>query len=189
LIKQPENSGWIEVICGCMFSGKSEELIRRLKRAIIARQKVAVFKPIIDQRFHEKFIITHSELKIASQDVTDEIELFERSRKAEVVGIDEAQFFGRELVDICQKLAKEGKRVIVAGLDMDFRGNPFEPIARLLALAEYVTKMQAICVVCGNSANYTQRKVERDDLIVIGASDIYEARCRHCFRPPSEQQQ
>ena len=188
MIKQPEISGWIEVICGCMFSGKSEELIRRLKRAIIARQKVAVFKPIVDQRFHKKFIITHSELKIASQDVTDEIELFKKSRQAAVVGIDEAQFFGRDLVDICQKLANEGKRVIVAGLDMDFRGNPFEGIARLMAIAEYVTKMQAICVVCGNSANYTQRKIEKDDRIVIGASEIYEARCRHCYRPPSEKQ-
>jgi thymidine kinase len=169
-----------------MFSGKSEELIRRLKRAIIAKQQVAVFKPEVDKRYSQDYIISHSDLKIPSQVVTNEKDLLEKCQEAEVIGIDEAQFFGLELVEVCQKLANAGKRVIVAGLDMDFRGKPFEPIPELLAVAEYITKTHAICVVCGNPANYTQRKIEKVDRIMLGASDIYEARCRNCFKQPKE---
>jgi thymidine kinase len=169
-----------------MFSGKSEELIRRLKRAMIAKQEVAVFKPDVDKRFNQNYIISHSDMKIASEVVKNEKELFDKCREADVIGIDEAQFFGLELVEVCQKLANNGKRVIVAGLDMDYRGNPFEPVPQLLAIAEYITKTHAICVVCGNPANYTQRKIEKADRIILGASDIYEARCRNCFQPPQE---
>jgi len=180
------NIGWIEVICGSMFSGKSEELIRRLRRAFIARQKVAVFKPKIDVRFSEDHIVSHSELKLASRVVENAWDILEQSLEAQVVGIDEAQFFNRDLVVICQKLANMGKRVIVAGLDQDFRGEPFEPIPQLLAVAEYITKTHAICVVCGNPANYTQRKIQNTERVIVGASDIYEARCRNCFEPPED---
>ena len=180
------NIGWIEVICGSMFSGKSEELIRRLRGAIIAQQKVAIFKAKIDDRFSENQIVSHSELKIASIPVKNASEILEQSLAAQVVGIDEAQFFDSELVSVCQKLANMGKRVIVAGLDQDYRGVPFEPIPQLLAIAEYITKTHAICVICGNPANYTQRKTEDLDRVVVGASDIYEARCRNCFEPPAE---
>ncbi|GAB4381099.1 MAG: thymidine kinase [Calditrichia bacterium] len=178
------NTGWIEVICGSMFSGKTEELIRRLRRATIARQKVAIFKPKIDTRYSEDHIVSHSALKIPSKIVEDAWDIFEESLEAQVVGIDEAQFFGEDLVPVCQKLANMGKRVVVAGLDMDYRGEPFEPIPQLLAVAEYITKTHAICVVCGNPANFTQRTTENKERVVVGAADIYEARCRNCFRPP-----
>jgi thymidine kinase len=178
------NIGWIEVICGSMFSGKSEELIRRLRRAIIARQKVAIFKPQIDNRFSKDHIVSHSELKIASSVVRDAWEILEQSLESQVVGIDEAQFYDADLVVVCQKLANMGKRVIVAGLDQDYRGEPFDPIPQLLAVAEYITKTHAICVICGNPANYTQRKTEDKERVVVGKSDIYEARCRNCFEPP-----
>jgi len=180
------NIGWIEVVCGSMFSGKSEELIRRLRRAFIARQKVAVFKPKIDVRFSEDHIVSHSELKLASQVVKNAWEILEQSLEAQVVGVDEAQFFGKDLISVCQKLANMGKRVIVAGLDQDFRGEPFEPIPQLLAVAEYITKTHAICVVCGNPANYTQRTIQSTERVVVGASDIYEARCRNCYEPPED---
>ena len=180
------NIGWIEVICGSMFSGKSEELIRRLRRASIARQKVAVFKPKIDVRFSDDHIVSHSELKLASRVVENAWDILEQSLEAQVVGIDEAQFFNRDLVVVCQKLANMGKRVIVAGLDQDYRGEPFEPIPQLLAVAEYITKTHAICVICGNPANYTQRKIQNTERVIVGASDIYEARCRNCFEPPEE---
>ena len=180
------NIGWIEVICGSMFSGKSEELIRRLRRASIARQKVAVFKPKIDIRFSDDHIVSHSELKLASRVVKNAWEILEQSLEAQVVGIDEAQFFGKDLISICQKLANMGKRVIVEGLDQDFRGEPFEPIPQLLAVAEYITKTHAICVVCGNPANYTQRTIQSTERVVVGASDIYEARCRNCYEPPED---
>jgi thymidine kinase len=180
------NMGWIEVICGSMFSGKSEELIRRLRRAMIARQKVAIFKPRIDNRYSSDHIVSHSELKIPSRMVIDAWDILEQSLEAQVVGIDEAQFFSHDLVLICQKLANMGKRVIVAGLDQDYRGEPFEPIPQLLAVAEYITKTHAICVICGNPANYTQRKTADQARVIVGAADIYEARCRNCFEPPEE---
>jgi thymidine kinase len=183
------NTGWIEVICGSMFSGKSEELIRRLRRAMIARQKVAIFKPKIDNRFSVDHIVSHSALKIPSQVVDNSRDILEISLEAQVVGIDEAQFFDKDLVNVCQKLANMGKRVIVAGLDQDYRGEPFEPIPQLLAIAEYITKTHAICVICGNPANYTQRKTADKKQVIVGAADIYEARCRNCFEPPKKVEQ
>ncbi len=181
-----QHTGWIEVICGSMFSGKTEELIRRLKRAMIARQKVAIFKPKIDTRYSTTEIVSHDKQKIKSKVVEKPEEILHLALEAQVVGIDEAQFFDNSLVDICQKLANMGKRVIVAGLDQDYRGKPFEPIPQLLAVAEYITKTHAICVVCGNPANHTQRKTADKDKIIVGATDIYEARCRNCFEPPKE---
>ena len=178
------HAGWVEVICGSMFSGKTEELIRRLRRAQIARQKVEIFKPKIDTRFSEDHIVSHNEDKIPSIVVENAKEIFEIALEAQVIGIDEVQFFGKDIVQVCQKLANMGKRVIVAGLDQDYRGEPFEPIPQLLALAEYITKAHAICVICGNPANHTYRTSESTEKVVIGANDIYEARCRTCFVPP-----
>jgi thymidine kinase len=178
------NMGWIEVIVGPMFSGKSEELIRRLRRAGFARQRVQIFKPSIDERYAANEIVSHSGLGIPSDNVTKASEIVEKLQpRTEVVGIDEAQFLGDEVVDVCTKLANLGKRVIVAGLDTDYRGRPFEPMPRLLAIAEEITKLLAICVRCGNPAVHTQRLVESDELIVVGASGAYEARCRRCFEP------
>jgi thymidine kinase len=178
------NMGWIEVIVGPMFSGKSEELIRRLRRAEIARQRVQIFKPIIDQRYSVAEIVSHSGLEISSNPVTDAAEILARvDPRTEVVGIDEAQFLGESLLEACAKLANLGKRVIVAGLDTDFLGRPFEPMPRLLAMAEEITKLLAICVRCGNPAVHTQRLVMSEELIVVGASGTYEARCRRCFEP------
>ncbi len=178
------NMGWIEVVVGPMFSGKSEELIRRLRRAEIARQRVQIFKPVIDQRYAANGIVSHSGLGIASDNVGTALEILERVQaRTEVVGIDEAQFLGDELIDVCTKLADSGKRVIVAGLDTDYLGRPFEPIPRLLAVAEEITKFLAICVRCGNPAVNTQRLVASEDLIVVGATGMYEARCRRCFEP------
>ncbi|MBI4417612.1 MAG: thymidine kinase [Ignavibacteriales bacterium] len=182
----PRGTGWIEVICGCMFSGKTEELIRRLRRAQIAKQEVAIFKPKIDTRFGPEHIVSHNEQSIVSHPVEDASEILAQAGDAQVIGIDEAQFFKANLLDVCEGLANEGKRVIVAGLDQDYRGRPFEPIPQLLAVAEYITKTLAICVVCGNPADRTQRKTRQHDRVVIGAKDIYEARCRRCFDPPSE---
>ncbi|MEK6757030.1 MAG: thymidine kinase [Bacteroidota bacterium] len=182
----PRNTGWIEVICGCMFSGKTEELIRRARRAEIAKQKVAIFKPRIDSRYSSEHIVSHSEQTLVSQVVDDASEIPERSKDAQVVGIDEGQFFKSNLVDVCEQLANHGKRVIVAGLDQDYRGKPFEPMPQILAVAEYITKTLAICVVCGNPADRTQRKTQHSDRVLVGAKDIYEARCRHCFEPPAE---
>jgi thymidine kinase len=176
----PDKTGWIEVIAGCMFSGKTEELIRRLRRAMIARQKVIVFKPKIDNRYSEREIVSHSEQSLPSEVVEDASEILELAKDAQVVGIDEAQFFKMNIIDVVNKLANEGKRVIVAGLDQDYRGQPFEPMPQLLAIAEYITKTHAICVVCGNPATRTQRKTLSKDRVVVGASDIYEARCRKC---------
>ena len=178
------NMGWIEVIVGPMFSGKSEELIRRLRRAEIARQRVQIFKPVIDQRYANNEIVSHSGLGIASDNVATAAEVLQKvEARTEVVGIDEAQFLGEELVTVCTKLADMGKRVIVTGLDTDFLGRPFEPIPRLLAVAEEITKLLAICVRCGNPAVHTQRLVASEDLIVVGAAGMYEARCRRCFEP------
>jgi len=182
----PRNTGWIEVVCGCMFSGKTEELIRRLRRAQIAKQKVAVYKPRIDTRYSSEHIVSHSEQSLTSKVVDDASDILASVGDAQVVGIDEGQFFKPNLVDVCEALANRGKRVIVAGLDQDYRGKPFEPMPQLLAVAEYITKTLAICVVCGNPADRTQRKSSQQDLVVVGAKDIYEARCRHCHQPPKE---
>src|SRR6266699_3097725 len=176
--------GWIEVVVGPMFSGKSEELIRRLRRAEFARQRVQIFKPAIDERYAADEIVSHSGLGIQSECVNNAAEVMAKVQpRTEVVGIDEAQFLGDEIVDVCTKLANLGKRVIVAGLDTDYLGRPFEPMPRLLAMAEEITKLLAICVQCGNPAVHTQRLVASDDLIVVGAAGMYEPRCRRCFEP------
>jgi thymidine kinase len=181
------NMGWIEVVVGPMFSGKSEELIRRLRRAEFARQRVQIFKPAIDERYATNEIISHSGLGIASDNILKASEIMKKVQpRTEVIGIDEAQFLGDEVVDVCTKLANLGKRVIVAGLDTDYRGRPFEPMPRLLAIAEEITKLLAICVRCGNPAVHTQRLVESEELIVVGATGMYEARCRRCFEPNPE---
>jgi thymidine kinase len=182
----PSNTGWIEVVCGCMFSGKTEELIRRLRRAQIAKQKVAVFKPKVDNRYSSVNIVTHSDQSLLAKVIDDAGEIFDSMGDAQVIGIDEGQFFKQNLVDVCEKLASQGKRVIVAGLDQDYRGKPFDPMPQLLAVAEYITKTLAICVVCGNPADRTQRKSASQDRVVVGAKDIYEARCRKCHQPPKE---
>src|SRR5690348_9838762 len=176
--------GWIEVICGPMFSGKSEELIRRLRRAEIARQRVQIFKPAIDQRYSEDHIVSHSEIKMRSECVKDIHEFQARlDIRTEVIGIDEAQSLGMEVVDVVIRLADMGKRVIIAGLDTDYLGRPFHPMPELLAIADEITKDLAICVQCGNPAKHTQRLVASEDLIVVGAAGMYEARCRLCFEP------
>jgi len=176
----PTGSGWIEVICGSMFSGKTEELIRRLKRAEIARLRVVTFKPKIDTRFSLDQIVSHNEQKKTSIPVGSAKEILALAGDADVVGIDEAQFFDGALVDVCQELANNGKRVIVAGLDQDYRGKPFDPIPQLLAVAEYITKTLAICVKCGAPANRTQRLNQDPNRVVVGSTELYEARCRHC---------
>jgi len=182
----PKGTGWIEVISGCMFSGKTEELIRRLRRAQIARQTVAIFKPRIDKRYSSDHIVSHDEQSLRSIVVDTPTEILERARDARVIGIDEGQFFSMEIVDVCNELANQGKRVIVAGLDQDYRARPFEPMPQLLAIAEYITKTLAICVVCGNPADRTQRITKQQERVVVGAKDMYEARCRRCFQPPEE---
>ena len=183
------HSGWIEVICGSMFSGKSEELIRRLRRAMIARQKVQIFKPRIDSRFGEGEIVSHSEMRLPSETVESSQELLARlNPQTEVVGVDEVQFFDPGILAACDWMANQGKRVIVAGLDKDYLGVPFEPIPSLMAIAEDVTKTRAICVRCGSPANYTQRLVASDQRVVVGAQGLYEARCRRCFEPPGKTQ-
>jgi len=173
--------GWIEVITGSMFSGKTEELIRRLKRSMIAQQKVEIFKPRIEARYSKEEVVSHDENSIRSTPVDSASKILLLSGEVEVVGVDEVQFFDEGIVDVCVKLADSGVRVIAAGLDMDFRGNPFGPMPRLLAIAEYVTKVHAICVRCGRLANYTHRLSEDDKLIVLGETDIYEPLCRVCF--------
>lgn len=178
--------GWIEVITGSMFSGKSEELIRRLRRAQIAKLEVAIFKPDIDDRFSADHIVSHNEQKIPSISVMDACEILEKSKSARVVGIDEAQFFGSKVVGVCQELAAQGKRVIIAGLDQDYRGIPFEPLPELLAIAESITKTLAICVKCGNPANRTQRITKDTNRVLLGATEFYEARCRNCYEPPAQ---
>lgn len=182
----PKDIGWIEVIAGCMFSGKTEELIRRLRRATIAKQKVKVFKPKIDTRYSEGSIVSHSEQSLPSTIVEDVREIIHLAKDAQVIGIDEAQFFSNDLIHVCNTLASSGKRVIIAGLDQDYRGIPFEPMPQLLAIAEYITKTLAICVNCGNPADKTQRKIVSDERVVVGAADIYEARCRKCHYIPEE---
>ena len=181
--KSPQH-GWIEVITGSMFSGKSEELIRRLRRVQIARQKVQIFKPVLDNRFSDDHIVSHSDMRIPSENVKSSDDLVRLvAEDTEVVGIDEGQFFDANLPAACNTLADMGKRVIVAGLDQDYLGRPFEPMPQLLAIAEYITKTLAICVVCGDPANHTQRLVVSNDRVLVGAGGMYEARCRHCFDP------
>ncbi len=176
-----QKTGWIEVVCGSMFSGKTEELIRRLKRAKIAKQKVEIYKPSIDVRYHEMDIVSHNQTAIRSTPVHSSEEILLMTSDCEVVGIDEAQFFDEGIVEVVNKLAENGKRVIIAGLDMDSRGIPFGPMPALMSIAEYVTKVHAICVVCGDIANYSYRKVPSEEQVMLGESDTYEARCRKCF--------
>src|SRR5689334_1708760 len=183
-VRKAPQHGWIEVITGSMFSGKSEELIRRLRRAQIARQKVQIFKPLVDNRFSEDHIVSHSEQRIGSTNVSSSAELVARvDDDTEVIGIDEGQFFDTGLPAACTALANKGKRVIVAGLDQDYLGKPFDPMPQLLAIAEFITKTHAICVVCGEPANHTQRLIASHDRVLVGAGGLYEARCRHCFDP------
>jgi thymidine kinase len=186
----PRDTGWIEVICGSMFSGKTEELLRRIRLAQIAKRKVAVFKPKIDDRYAADHVVSHDARKVPSTSCNMASEIWTKSVGEdgkplfEVIGIDEAQFFGLDLVEVCEKLADAGLRVIVSGLDQDSRGVPFEPIPQLLAVAEFITKNLAICVVCGNPSNRSQRLVNREARVLVGAADAYEARCRKCFRLP-----
>jgi thymidine kinase len=181
----PGGLGSIEVICGSMFSGKSEELIRRLRRAQIAKQRVQIFKPRLDNRFSEDHIVSHSDMKMKSELVATASEIRAlMDSETQVVGIDEAQFFDFELVAVCSELADIGKRVIVAGLDQDYRARPFDPIPQLLAVAEYITKTLAICVRCGAPANRTQRLDSSVARVMVGAGGSYEARCRGCYEPP-----
>jgi thymidine kinase len=177
----PQDTGWVEVVCGSMFSGKTEELIRRLRRAQIAKQRVAIFKPVIDTRYAEDRIVSHSGVSLPSINVSSAAEIRERAGDVDVVGIDEAQFFDLELVRVCEELADRGHRVIVAGLDQDYLGQPFEPMPQLLAIAEYISKTLAICMVCGNPANRTQRVAHRSERVLVGADESYEARCRKCW--------
>lgn len=176
-----ECAGWIEVICGSMFSGKTEELIRRLKRAKFANQKVEIFKPQIDTRYSEEDVVSHDSNAIRSTPVDSPGNILLMTSDVDVVGIDEAQFFDSSIVDVCRDLADRGVRVIVAGLDMDYTGKPFGPMPALMATAEYVTKVHAICVKCGNLANYSHRLAANENLVMLGEKDTYEPLCRHCF--------
>lgn len=174
--------GWIEVVCGSMFSGKTEELIRRLNRAKIAGQSVEIFKPSIDTRYDETAVVSHNDNTISSTPITSSLNILLMRNQATVVGIDEAQFFDNELLYVCETLAEQGVRVIVAGLDMDYLGKPFGPMPSLMAVAEYVSKVHAICMVCGDLATHSFRKHKDQSLIMLGEKDTYEARCRHCFQ-------
>jgi thymidine kinase len=176
------NLGWIEVVCGPMFSGKSEELMRRLRRAMIARKRVQVFKPAIDDRYSRDEIVSHGDIRMKSEVVSGAAEILSKlDWRTQVVGVDEGNFLGLELVEVANQLADSGKQVLIAGLDTDYLGRPFSPIPELLAQAESITKTLAICMRCGNPAKHTQRLVESEDLIVVGAAGMYEARCRRCF--------
>ena len=180
-LESAKKAGWIEVICGSMFSGKTEELIRRLKRAKFANQRVEIFKPGIDIRYSQSEVVSHDSNAIRSTPVDSPGSILLYSGDVDVVGSDEAQFFDSSIVDICQQLASNGIRVIVAGLDMDYLGNPFGPMPQLMAVAEYVTKVHAICVKCGNLAHHSHRLAKSDKLVVLGEKDSYEPLCRHCF--------
>jgi thymidine kinase len=181
------STGWIEVIAGSMFSGKSEELIRRLRRAKIARQKVQVFKPEVDSRFSNDHIVSHSEMRHESANSRSAAEVLAKvDADTEVVGIDEGQFFDNGLVSVANELARRGVRVIIAGLDQDYTGKPWEPMPQLLAIAEYITKTHAICMKCGQAANYTQRTFESEERVAVGGEGMYEARCRNCFVPHAD---
>lgn len=176
-----EQSGWIEVICGSMFSGKTEELIRRLKRAKIAKQRVEIFKPEVDIRYDVTNVVSHDENKIVSTPVATSSNILLLANNVDVIGIDEAQFFDDELAVVCNKLADRGVRVIIAGLDMDFKGNPFGPMPALLASAEFITKVHAICMRCGNIAQYSHRTVNSEKLVMLGETESYEPLCRSCY--------
>ena len=176
-----DRSGWIEVICGCMFSGKTEELIRRLNRALIARQKVEIFKPVLDQRYHQEQIVSHNETAIRSTPVQFSNDIVLLAGDCDVVGIDEAQFFDEDLVEVCNNLANSGKRVIVAGLDMDYKGKPFGPMPNLLAVAEFVTKVHAICAQTGELASFSYRLADNEERVMLGEKKEYEARSRRAF--------
>jgi thymidine kinase len=176
-----QRNGWLEVICGSMFSGKTEELIRRLKRAKIANQKVEIFKPRIDTRYDEVKVVSHDENFILAVPIDSSKKLLDLSEGVGVVGIDEAQFFDEELPEVCQQLALAGKRVIIAGLDMDFKGRPFGPMPNLLAVAEYITKVHAICQHCGNLATHSYRLVHESGTVLLGEKESYEPRCRTCY--------
>jgi len=180
--QKEKRSGWIEVVSGSMFSGKTEELIRRLNRAKIAKQKVEIFKPALDTRYHQEDIISHNKMSIRSRPVQTSRDILLHAGECDVVGIDEAQFFDIEIVEVVNKLADLGKRVIVAGLDMDFKGQPFGSMPALMAIAEYITKVHAVCVICGNVANYSYRKTPVQQQVMLGQTDSYEARCRTCFQ-------
>lgn len=173
--------GWIEVVCGSMFSGKTEELIRRLNRARIAKMKVEIFKPGIDVRYSEEDVVSHNANALHSTPVENASQILLYATDCDVVGIDEAQFFGNDLVDVCQQLANQGVRVIIAGLDMDYTGKPFGPMPHLMAIAEDVTKVHAICMRCGGLAQYSHRIIEGDKLVVLGETESYEPLCRDCF--------
>ncbi len=185
----PRDTGWIEVITGCMFSGKTEELIRRLNRARYAKQRVCIWKPRIDARYATDSVVSHSRHELPARVIDDAVEMLAGSRDVDVVGVDEAQFFGASLVPVVERLANDGKRVVIAGLDQDYLGRPFEPMPHLMAVAEYVTKNLAICVQCGNPADRSQRLVRRDATVVVGGSETYEARCRRCFDPKASGEQ
>jgi thymidine kinase len=176
-----DKNGWVEVVCGSMFSGKTEELIRRVKRAMIAKQRVLIFKPGIDNRYHAENVVSHNDNSIQSKAVNFANDILLQANECDVVGIDEVQFFDDEIINVVNKLANNGKRVIIAGLDMDFAGRPFGPMAGLLAIAEFVTKVHAICIKCGNIATYSYRRTKSSKKVVLGETDIYEARCRKCF--------
>lgn len=175
-----QQNGWIEVVCGSMFSGKTEELIRRLKRAKIANLEVGIFKPAMDIRYHAEMIVSHNENAIDAVPVNSSEKIISLSDSFDVVGIDEAQFFDNQIVGVCDQLANKGKRVIVAGLDMDYSGKPFGPMPELLSIANFVTKLHAVCVKCGGIASYSHRISNNTDQVVIGEKDHYEARCRSC---------
>ncbi len=181
---EPNNNGktgWIEVVCGSMFSGKTEELIRRLKRAKIANMQVGIFKPEIDVRYDAGKIVSHNENMATAFPVSNSNQIISLASSFNVIGIDEAQFFDEKIVEVCETLANQGKRVIVAGLDMDYTGKPFGPIPHLLSIANYVTKLHAICMKCGGIASYSYRTTENKDQVVLGEKEHYEARCRNCF--------
>jgi thymidine kinase len=179
--KRRPKKGWVEVICGSMFSGKTEELIRRLRRSQIAGQKVEIFKPKIDTRYAEEEVVSHDKTSIHSMPVDRSTDILLKVQEFDVVGVDEAQFFDEQLPDVCDVLANQGIRVIVAGLDMDFSGKPFGPIPELLSRAEFVTKVHAICMRCGDLATYSHRKTEQDELVVLGEQSNYEPLCRSCY--------
>ncbi len=176
-------SGCIEVVCGSMFSGKTEELIRRLKRAQIANLTVAIFKPAMDTRYHQDKIVSHNERILDAKPITNPEEILDQVKNVDVVGIDEAQFFSEHIIETCETLAKMGKRVIVAGLDMDYLGKPFGPMPNLLAIANYVTKLHAVCIKCGGTASYSFRISTENEQVVLGEKQHYEARCRDCYKP------
>jgi thymidine kinase len=188
-INKASKRGWIEVICGSMFSGKTEELIRRLKRAKFAQQKVEIFKPAVDTRYHEEQVVSHDSNAIYSTPVPSSSNILLLANNVDVVGIDEAQFFDMELVNVCNQLANSGVRVIIAGLDMDYKGKPFGPIPALLATAEYVTKVHAICMHCGELANHSHRTIQNEKLVLLGESQEYEPLCRRCFNVATQKQQ